>query len=62
MDRLRKRIDAIEDELANPALYEKDPSTATRLAKERSQLSSTLAGHEEKWLALSAEYEEGTAE
>ena len=62
MDRIRKRIDGIEDELANPAVYEKDPSTATRLAKERSQLASTLAGHEEKWLVLSAEYEEGTAE
>jgi ATP-binding cassette subfamily F protein 3 len=62
MDRIRKRIDGIEDELANPAVYEKDPSTATRLAKERSQLSATLAGHEEKWLALSAEYEAGTAE
>ncbi|WP_353641991.1 ABC-F family ATP-binding cassette domain-containing protein [Mesorhizobium sp. WSM2239] len=62
MDRIRKRIDGIEDELANPAVYEKDPSTATRLAKERSQLAQTLAGHEEKWLALSTEYEEGTAE
>jgi ATP-binding cassette, subfamily F, member 3 len=62
MDRIRKRIDGIEDELANPALYEKDPSTATRLAKERSELSNALAGHEEKWLTLSAEYEEGTAE
>jgi ATP-binding cassette subfamily F protein 3 len=62
MDRIRKRIDGIEDELANPAVYQKDPSTATRLAKERSQLNQTLAGHEEKWLALSAEYEEGTAE
>jgi ATP-binding cassette subfamily F protein 3 len=62
MDRIRKRIDGIEDELANPAVYERDPSTATRLARERSQLTQTLAGHEEKWLALSAEYEEGTAE
>jgi ATP-binding cassette subfamily F protein 3 len=62
MGRIRKRIDGIEDELANPAVYEKDPSTATRLAKERSQLAATLAGHEEKWLTLSAEYEEGTAE
>ena len=25
MDRIRKRIDCIEDELANPAVYEKDP-------------------------------------
>ncbi len=62
MDRIRKRIDSIEDELANPAVYEKDPSTATRLAKERTELSNTLAAHEEKWLALSAEYEEGIAE
>ncbi|QPC88674.1 ATP-binding cassette domain-containing protein [Mesorhizobium sp. NBSH29] len=62
MDRIRKRIDAIEDELANPAIYEKDPSTPTRLAKERSQLAGTLAGHEEKWLSLSAEYETGTTE
>ncbi|SFT73885.1 ABC-F family ATP-binding cassette domain-containing protein [Mesorhizobium sp. YR577] len=62
MDRIRKRIDSIEDELANPAVYEKDPSTATQLAKERSQLNATLNGHEEKWLKLSAEYEEGTAE
>ncbi|TIW98282.1 ABC-F family ATP-binding cassette domain-containing protein, partial [Mesorhizobium sp.] len=62
MDRIRKRIDLIEDELANPAIYEKDPSTATRLAKERSQLTQTLAQNEDKWLTMSAEYEEGIAE
>jgi ATP-binding cassette subfamily F protein 3 len=62
MDRIRKRIGGIEAELANPVLYEKDPSAATRLAKERSELSNTLTVHEEKWLALSAEYEEGIAE
>ena len=59
IDRIRKRIDAIEDELANPAIYEKDPTTATQLARERSELGHTLAGHEERWLALSQEYEEG---
>jgi ATP-binding cassette subfamily F protein 3 len=62
MDRLRKRIDTIEDQLADPALYDKDPVGATRLAKERSQLSSQLAGQEERWLTMSAEYEEGIAE
>jgi ATP-binding cassette subfamily F protein 3 len=62
MDRLRKRADTIEDELADPALYEKDPIKATRLAKERSELSAQLKGHEERWLTMSAEYEEGTAE
>jgi ATP-binding cassette, subfamily F, member 3 len=62
MDRLRKRIDAIEDELANPALYEKDPSRASKLAKERSELSGQLAQQEERWLSLSGQYEEGIAE
>ncbi|WP_395447435.1 ABC-F family ATP-binding cassette domain-containing protein [Aminobacter sp. UC22_36] len=62
MDRIRKRIDGIEDQLADPKLYEKDPTTATQLAKERSQLGAQLNGHEEKWLAMSAEYEEGVAE
>lgn len=62
MDRLRKRIDLIEDELANPVLYEKDPIKATRLAKERSELAAQLNGHEERWLTMSAEYEEGIAE
>jgi ATP-binding cassette subfamily F protein 3 len=62
IDRTRKRIDAIEDELANHTLYDKDPIKATRLAKERSELSATLARHEDRWLTLSTEYEEGTAE
>ena len=62
MDRLRKRIDQIEDELANPALYDKDPIGATRLAKERSELSAQLNRNEERWLEMSAEYEEGIGE
>jgi ATP-binding cassette subfamily F protein 3 len=62
MDRLRKRIDGIEDELADPALYEKDAARATKLAKERSELASQLSGHEERWLEMSAEYDAGIAE
>ncbi|HEY4191168.1 MAG TPA: ABC-F family ATP-binding cassette domain-containing protein [Mesorhizobium sp.] len=62
MDRLRKRADTIEDELADPALYEKDPIKATRLGKERSELSAQLKAHEDRWLTMSAEYEQGTAE
>ncbi len=62
MERTRKRIDGIEDRLADPALYEKDPTTATQLAKERAQLESTLATSEEKWLNLSAEYETGISD
>jgi ATP-binding cassette, subfamily F, member 3 len=62
MDRLRKRIDLIEDQLADPKLYERDPNAATQLSKERSQLTAQLSGHEERWLEMSAEYEEATAD
>ncbi|PWJ85188.1 ATP-binding cassette subfamily F protein 3 [Pseudaminobacter salicylatoxidans] len=62
MDRIRKRIDSIEDQLADPALYEKDPAAATQLARERAQLASSLSTHEDKWLTLSTEYEEAMAE
>jgi ATP-binding cassette subfamily F protein 3 len=62
IERLRQRIDAIEAEMAMPALYEKDPAKATRLAKERADLQSNLAGQEDIWLSLSSEYEHAMAE
>jgi len=62
MDRLRKRLDALDDRLADPMLYEKDPTTATQLAKERAQLAAQLTQQEERWLEMSAEYEAAVAE
>src|SRR5690606_34501657 len=62
IERTRKRIVAIEQQLADPVLYEKEPSKATSLAKERSDLSNALDRHENKWLELSTAYEEGMAE
>jgi ATP-binding cassette, subfamily F, member 3 len=62
IERIRKRIDGIEDQLADPTLYEREPKAATQLAKERSELATALSGHEDNWLTLSAEYEEGIAE
>ena len=59
---MRKRIGALEAELADPALYEKDAAKAKRLAKERGELGSQLARNEEKWLEMSTQYEEATAE
>jgi ATP-binding cassette, subfamily F, member 3 len=59
IERIRKRI---EDQLADPTLYEREPKAATQLAKERSELATALSGHEDNWLTLSAEYEEGIAE
>src|SRR5690606_9812656 len=43
IERLRARLDGIEDRLADPALYEKDPKAVTQLSKERAELVTTLA-------------------
>jgi len=62
IERIRKRMDGIEDQLADPTLYEREPKAATQLAKERSELATALSSHEDTWLTLSSEYEEGIAE
>lgn len=61
IERTRKRMEAIEGELADPALYERDAARAQRLARERSELGATLESHEEVWLRLSSQYEEAMA-
>jgi len=61
VERLQNRIKAIETQLSDPALYSKDPSTAARLAKERSEIADELGRHEETWLALSEDYEQAAA-
>ncbi|MFN4272949.1 MAG: ABC-F family ATP-binding cassette domain-containing protein [Aliihoeflea sp.] len=61
IDRTRKRMAAIEAELADPSLYERDTARAASLAKERSDLADRLAKQEDRWLELSSQYEEGTA-
>ncbi|MEZ5803580.1 MAG: ABC-F family ATP-binding cassette domain-containing protein [Rhizobiaceae bacterium] len=62
IERIRKRLDGIEDRLADPSLYEKDPKAVTQLSRERSELATALAGHEETWLDLSTQYEEAMAQ
>ena len=62
IERIRKRLDGIEDRLADPSLYEKDPKAVTQLSRERSELATALTGHEETWLDLSTQYEEAMAQ
>lgn len=59
--KLEKLIQALDVELADPALYEKSPAKAAAKAKSRADAAAQLAEAEEKWLELSAEYEEGMA-
>ncbi|WP_312361507.1 ABC-F family ATP-binding cassette domain-containing protein [Ensifer sp.] len=59
--KLEKVIQALDTELADPALYEKSPAKAAQKAKERSDAVDKLAHAEEQWLELSSEYEEAMA-
>ena len=72
---LRKKIEAVEarmakfaglitkvdDMLAHPDAYAKDPAKAAQLAQQRAELVRALAGAEEEWLALSEELEAASA-
>ena len=59
--RLEKLIQALDVELADPALYEKAPAKAAEKAKQRSDAAEKLAAAEEQWLELSSEYESAMA-
>jgi ATP-binding cassette, subfamily F, member 3 len=61
IERTRKRIEALDAELADPTLYDRDAGKAAKLGKERAEQSSALDRHEEMWLTLSSEYEESMA-
>src|SRR5712671_6699617 len=61
MAKLGKRVGEIDQTLADPKLYERDPARAARLAKERADAAGALAGAEEQWLELSGEYESAAA-
>jgi ATP-binding cassette subfamily F protein 3 len=57
MGKLGKRIGEIDQALADPKLYERDPARVATLAKERADAAGALAAAEEQWLMLSGEYE-----
>ncbi|WP_416796098.1 ABC-F family ATP-binding cassette domain-containing protein [Ciceribacter azotifigens] len=59
--KLETLIQALDAELADPALYEKSPAKAAEKAKQRGEAAAKLSAAEEQWLELSAEYEEAMA-
>jgi ATP-binding cassette subfamily F protein 3 len=61
IERLRGRLEAIETRLADPSLYEREPAKVTELTRERGDQTGKLAAQEDRWLALSTEYEEAMA-
>jgi ATP-binding cassette subfamily F protein 3 len=61
MGKLGQRIGEIDQALADPKLYERDPARVATLAKERADAAAALAAAEEQWLELSGEYESASA-
>ena len=61
MAKLGGRIAAIDGTLADPKLYERDPSRVVSLSKERADAAAALAAAEEQWYVLSADYESAAA-
>jgi ATP-binding cassette subfamily F protein 3 len=61
MSKLGKRIGEIDQTMADPKLYERDPARVATLSKERADTAAALAAAEEQWLELSGEYESAAA-
>ncbi|MBO0903780.1 ABC-F family ATP-binding cassette domain-containing protein [Jiella sonneratiae] len=57
ISRLQKTIGDLDQKLADPALYGKEPARAADLAKQRSDAARTLESCEEDWLALTEEHD-----
>jgi ATP-binding cassette subfamily F protein 3 len=55
-----KRL-AVERSLGDPAIYNGDPQKVVALGKDKAKLEAEIAAAEERWLILSAEYDEAQA-
>ena len=60
--KLTTALAKIDITLADSAIYSKEPARAATLNKQRADAAAALASAEEKWLALSGEYETAMAE
>lgn len=60
--RFQKKIDTLQMQLADPAIYTREPAKATQIGKEIGYAKTSLARAEEEWLTLSGEYEEAMAD
>jgi ATP-binding cassette subfamily F protein 3 len=57
MGKIERLIKGIDTELGDPAIFSKNPTRATELAKARANAEKKLAETEEEWLMLSDELE-----
>ena len=57
----QKEVADLDRRLADPALYTRDPAGVVTYNRARAEAAKALAEAEERWLALSADYEEASA-
>jgi ATP-binding cassette, subfamily F, member 3 len=62
VQKLTKKIQGLQAELDNPELYAQDASKVTAITRDIAKAKGELSEAEEKWMALSTEYEEAMAE
>ena len=61
VSRFAKRLADIDAALADPALYDRDPSRVVTLGKERADVARSLSDAERQWFALSEAYDNAVA-
>ncbi|MEM1409987.1 MAG: ABC transporter ATP-binding protein, partial [Pseudomonadota bacterium] len=61
VERHTARIADLDQQLADPSLYETDPAKATELHQARADSVKALQKAEEQWLEYSSAYEEALA-
>ncbi|GAB1581651.1 ABC-F family ATP-binding cassette domain-containing protein [Phyllobacterium phragmitis] len=62
VQKLTKKIQDLQAQLDDPDLYTQDASKVTAITRDIAKAKAELAQAEEKWMALSTEYEEAMAE
>ncbi|PYE87245.1 ABC-F family ATP-binding cassette domain-containing protein [Phyllobacterium leguminum] len=62
VQKLNKKIEGLQAQLDDPELYGQDASKVTAITRDIAKAKVELAQAEEKWMALSAEYETAMAE
>ena len=61
IEELNEKLDAIDTQLADPALYnEENTQTMTSLMQDKAYLAKDIADLEEQWMQVTEEYEEAS--
>jgi len=57
MEALQKKLASLDEKLADPSLYDRDPGEAQSLGTKRDKLAAELGIAEQAWLEATEDYE-----